>query len=305
MSPENNLDNISARPKLSEEEKEKAIVEAMDMVEKEMNDLAPVLVNVANEMIKRKPDQVVFLDKGARIFATPMRKFIREKMDDQDMPDFRFFDDGVLRNQFCFVQKNPADGKRYIGLQHSESLDKEIKEAFSFIEGKKTFVVDDTISLGREALLWVSAFGMVSKENPKTEVDFFTLGDYKGERQTIVHGDLFTKDIIGIVEKVKGFNLFIGKYETGKHFFSRSIPACRYIGDDVDPETRKRTGKILGINSILRDFYDPNTGEPNEYGKGMGPKEELRKDLNVIHDFAHKTKDLIYEKMVEADKKQL
>ena len=293
-------------PMLSRGEKDAMKERVVKKIESEFEGVAPALVHIAREIIKQKPDQVIFLDKSARIFATPMRKFIREKVDAREIPAFKFINDDVLRFQYYWIDKK-KDGETYcINRQESETLetlDAETTKAFSFIKGKNTFVVDEMLSLGMELQLWMKAFQLEKKESPETKLSFFALSEYEKERRVVVAGESFVRDAKEDAGKMDGFNLFISDYVPDTALFSRRVPAFRYVGEDEDPKTGELTGKILGARSALSDYYDVKTREPKIPVLDDVPMERLEDHLSFLYEFVGKAKDLIYDKMIEADKK--
>ncbi|MFA5871377.1 MAG: hypothetical protein WC858_01515 [Parcubacteria group bacterium] len=109
--------------------------DAIKEAESDLELIRPALKDLVVNIFKEQPDVIVFLDKGARMFGTPMKKYLQE-MNLQKMPEIQFFNDENLK-------------MAYINMTLlNESL---IENNVGHLANKKVFFVDETISDGEGA----------------------------------------------------------------------------------------------------------------------------------------------------------
>jgi hypothetical protein len=94
------------------------------------------LLDLVDKIKREKPDAVVFLDKGSRIFAVPIRKYLHS-LGNSQLPEFRFYNDVNAKEEYCFDSKF--------------ELENVAREDFEPMRGKKLFFIDETYSVGHGA----------------------------------------------------------------------------------------------------------------------------------------------------------
>jgi hypothetical protein len=272
---------------------------ALDMVSKEAEGLAPMLVHVADRIMEEKPDNVIFLDKGARIFATPIWNFIHTKLSEENresekISDFSFIN--LNRERLFRDAKNPENEKEIITVvgMPDEYLE-EIKEKVLPLAGKKTFIIDECFCMGINVALWQKVKRFLADIDPKTEIHFFALSNDTEQKKEEPEIDLLAKTILKHSQKEDNFEVSIGDYEAIK-LFSNAYGLYGYVGDDVDEDDVPQ--KTVGINGII-DTWESQTEEE----KKAYPKYRLERMIKTIHEMSKKAKDIVYEKMIEQDKK--
>ncbi len=68
--------------------------------EQDIERIAPfVKEKLIPDILNSKPENIVFLDKGARIFATPFKKILEEQ-DSDYKPKILFFNDSKLKESY-------------------------------------------------------------------------------------------------------------------------------------------------------------------------------------------------------------
>ena len=105
----------------------------VELAKEQLEQVGSSLKDLSQRIITEKPDMVVFLDKGARVLATPIAKFIRDKMD--NVPEIRFYNDDELKSRYV-EQKN---------------IQEVIESDFVPYKDKKVFFIDETYSEGKGA----------------------------------------------------------------------------------------------------------------------------------------------------------
>jgi adenine/guanine phosphoribosyltransferase-like PRPP-binding protein len=98
----------------------------------EIEMLAPSICDILKRVQKEKPDVMVFLDKGARIFAEPFVRLL-QYVGVKDKPEIVFYNDDEEKSG---LERDELDEV----LQHRD---------FEKFSGKKMFIIDETISSGK------------------------------------------------------------------------------------------------------------------------------------------------------------
>lgn len=149
----------SERPETFSREWENAIIEKIKI---ELELIKPSLKNFVEMVMKEEPDILVILDKGARLFGTPLKKLFQE-LDLPKIPKIAFYnDDGIKR---AFLEGNIDEGF--------------VMQEFSGIKDKKVFFLDETFSEGKGAL----AIQAIKKILKKDDLFYFSLTkDERGEK---------------------------------------------------------------------------------------------------------------------------
>jgi len=93
-------------------------------------EISQSLQELAQEIQNEHPDIVMFLDKGARPFAIPYKRFLEDTMGDAS-PELLFFNDGKYKGQYVH------EGKVDLPEEYSDVYSK-----------KKIFFIDETFSGG-------------------------------------------------------------------------------------------------------------------------------------------------------------
>lgn len=110
------------------------------LLEKTREDLEIIkesLRELIDKIQAESPDFIVFLDKGARIFGIPFRKYLREQGIDK-IPEVRFYNDEKLKKSYTYGE---GDDIENIGQRD-----------FSAVKDKKLFFIDETFSGGKGAI---------------------------------------------------------------------------------------------------------------------------------------------------------
>ena len=97
------------------------------------------LRDFARQIEAGKPDCVVFLDKSARIFATPLRRHL-QTLSGVHIPEFLFFNDEVVKR---------AHADRNSGQQNV--VEEIAKNKFGQLKGKNVYCFDETYATGEGA----------------------------------------------------------------------------------------------------------------------------------------------------------
>lgn len=126
-----------------------------------------VMGNALRELVRcvenEKPDFVIFLDKGSRPFASPIKQILTER-GITNQPKISFFNDDDLK--FAYLQNKSFEP---------------FVEKFSKYKGKKVFFVDETYSQGKGAaalklladviLMDIHYFALTHDPNPENQWD--------------------------------------------------------------------------------------------------------------------------------------
>ncbi len=129
-----------------EYEKEK-MSSTVELAKEQLLELQGSLRSLYEHIQEKKPDVVFFLDKSARIFATPLRQVMQER-------------DEVLDTKFLFL--NDKELKYLYVSDEEERLKEKMSEVFSPYTGKTVVFVDETYSGGKGAYLSTLAMDELS-----------------------------------------------------------------------------------------------------------------------------------------------
>jgi hypothetical protein len=116
---------------------------------RELAIIEPGLKDLSRRICSEKPDFVVFLDKGARLFAVPLRRFLRAS-GMTPLPEFRYFNDTRLKEAYLYKK---------------HSFNTIAEDELGSLKGKKSFFVDETYSLGQGAAALEKAFSFLNLES--------------------------------------------------------------------------------------------------------------------------------------------
>jgi hypothetical protein len=110
--------------------------ELVDFAKEQLKFIGSSLHELAERIIKEKPEKVFFMDKGARVFGTPMLKFLKDQ-GMENLPEVSFFNDDDFKYQYLYGDINKLDGDQRLDL---------------FKKGK-IFFIDETFSIGKGAIV--------------------------------------------------------------------------------------------------------------------------------------------------------
>jgi adenine/guanine phosphoribosyltransferase-like PRPP-binding protein len=122
------------------EEIEAANAKLVETARIQLEQIQPSLRDLTQRIIDEKPDMVVFLDKGARILATSVARFLRRES--EHLPEIRFYNDDKLKSTYLHFQD---------GFAYPDNYDQIVEQDFSPYKGKKVFFIDETFSFGKGA----------------------------------------------------------------------------------------------------------------------------------------------------------
>lgn len=228
------------------EEIEKEHFDLLERARRELEMITPSLKDLVARIENEKPDSVLFLDKGARILAAPVRKYLHDHMG-SNTPKVQRYNDDPLKTPFL----------------RNESIDSVVAEDFAPLAGKKVFYVDETFSSGKGAIALDKATGQagvdmkyfaltreaqnqkdLSAQAPFEPGKFYglSLEDYKKELERIQSDPKFTiypNDI--------------------PNFFTKDAATLSVV--DPDGETKSRYELVSGDEAENLYDYSPKRGE--------------------------------------------
>jgi hypothetical protein len=108
----------------------------IQMAQEQIGEVGESLRGLVKLAEQEKPDAIFFLDKGARIFALPVHKHLRDHM--ADPPAVKFTNDKALKCDYY-------EGE---GIREEDILEK-----YEGLKGAKCFFVDETFSSGVGAVV--------------------------------------------------------------------------------------------------------------------------------------------------------
>lgn len=123
----------------------KNIIERADQ---QLEIIKPSLEDFFRRVIEDRPDEIIFLDKGARVFGTPILKLLKE-MNLSKIPKIKFFNDDYLKGLYLDGELNKGS----------------IEEELGDIRSKKVFFFDETYSQGKGAAMLVKVKKALNNEN--------------------------------------------------------------------------------------------------------------------------------------------
>ncbi len=129
------MKDLRPEPSRPIEQIEKEHSDLIERARRELEIIAPSLKDLVAKIEEEKPDSVLFLDKGARILAAPVRKYLHDRMG-KNTPKIQRYNDDPLKTPFL----------------ENESIDDVVAEDFMPLSGKKVFYVDETFSSGKGAV---------------------------------------------------------------------------------------------------------------------------------------------------------
>ena len=98
----------------------------------QLDSIKPILEILIHKIIYKKPDRIVFLDKSARIFGSPLHALLKTLNLDK-IPDISFYNDKELKRRYI-------DGERLADIERTD---------FAPYKDDRIFFVDETFSYGK------------------------------------------------------------------------------------------------------------------------------------------------------------
>ncbi len=277
--------------------KKKSIESKLIEMEKDVEMVAPALLDICEKIEHEKPDMVIFLDKSARIFALPMRKFLLEKLGENReaaklLPDFNFYNDGPAKEEVKKIrneQETPVRRPRLSDEQY-EKQDEFLKKEMSFLTGKKVFIIDETFARGTGARLFMDGLDIVNEteeEGNQALIHFFSLShaDWaeKGRAE-------FLDECLSLAGMKPGFELTV--YDNSKNFLFSKNQAFR----TVDDQTFNEHGSLSeSINEELRYLKEEGLKEDDEFYAAIRERNKTIFELRKI------ASEHIYQAMRKVD----
>lgn len=123
---EPNVEPLEAYDKLN--------AEHLSETDRQLELLRGPLQDIAHRAEAERPDELLFLDRSARILGTPYLKFLGQRMG-KEAPAVRFYNDDLLKGEYIA----------------GRSVDDLAKHDLGRLAGKKVFIVDETLSSGKGA----------------------------------------------------------------------------------------------------------------------------------------------------------
>jgi|GEM_PF-5129550 len=266
----------------------------IEIAKEQLETIEPALRDLISKIVEEKPDYVVFLDKGARLFGTPFKQYLSGLHLDKN-PEVRFYNDDATKGIFL---KN-------------ESLEEIAKKDFSDYEGKKVFFIDETFSSGKGALALRSIIDLVgidgkyfalSQDSKKPELEqgdnFYSIPrkEYDAQMTAMRQDDHFT--------------IYENKIDI---LFSKGA-AELYVTDDqnLPPNSpyQRTLPRYQSLPSSLEEAvydYSKNKGEapsPRKYAElpeGMTWRQYDDQVRQINFETVKKLKEMIYETLLKIE----
>ena len=247
----------------------------------QLNEIEGTLEDLMSRVKKEKPEIIFFMDKGARVFALPIHKYLSQTM--KQPPEIYFTNDKGLKMKYVKNNLTPDETiKKYLGLEKT-----------------KIFFIDETYSSGFSAAVIMKIKEALKNKN----IYYFALSqDIKGKPPAEANAE-WHKENLAKIKKDKRFVVYPNKIET---LFSKDLAAL-YVKDQEleggEYITKPRKEKIIepednALNSELGletlDLTEISTGIPDE-AMEAAYKKLLPKALKIIH-------KMVYEKLVSNKK---
>lgn len=129
------MKDLRPEPSRPIKEIEKECFDLIERARQELEAITPSLKDLVARIENEKPDLVLFLDKGARILAAPVRKYLSGRMGEH-APKVQRYNDDRLKTSFL----------------RNESIAEVVAEDFAPLSDKKVFYIDETFSSGKGAI---------------------------------------------------------------------------------------------------------------------------------------------------------
>jgi hypothetical protein len=247
--------------------------------------MGPSLQAFLKRIETEKPDTIVFLDKGSRVFATPFAHVLNEK--ENTSPDIRFFNDTLAKKLFI---ENPGLSK--------EDFQKEMISLFPdigrFLE-KKVFFFDEIHAQGLGAAI-------IQKMSKGDNWKYFCLSFSPSDMTNRGYEEKVDDEIIKQVNTMKESGQFISYGHIRSNVFSREA-ARLYVSEPQSSTERSKKLETAdtqySVNPDNPSMKIPNafwSTDEKEQKLFSESQDELQKERI---DTVRKIKDLIYETLKE------
>lgn len=204
----------------------------LNLTDEQLEIIQPSLKDFISKVISEQPDIIFFMDKGARIFGTPIKKFL-DNLNLPKMPEIKFYNDDDLKGS-------------YLDEDDKIPFDEIVNRDFSEIKDKKIFFFDETFSSGKGAATLKEAKNILNNEN----IFYFALtkdplGRLKKWREEIKKGKLMMfydiplqhhEDVLRQIEEDEKFVIY--ENEISDLFSSKA--ASLYV-DDIENDGKVET----------------------------------------------------------------
>ncbi len=266
--------------------------EMIDIAKEQLEVIEPALCDILSKIIEEKPDYVIFLDKGARLFGTPFRQYLSSLHLDKN-PKIGFYNDDAVKGAFL---KN-------------EPLKEVVNRDFSQYKGKKVFFIDETFSSGKGALALRSIFD-IADINGK----YFSLSQ-DSRKPELEQGDNFYNitreeydEQMAVMHKDERFKIYGNKIDI---LFSKGASEL-YVIDDQNLPANSLYHRTLPRyqslpSSAEKEVYDysKNSGEapsPRKYTElpeGMTWRQYDDQVRQINFETIKKLKGMIYKTLLK------
>lgn len=281
----------SSRP-VEEIEKERA-----DLVERarlELEVITPALKDLVAKIESERPDFVLFLDKGARVLAAPVRKYLSDHMGEL-APKVQRYNDDSLKTPFL----------------RNESIDEVVAEDFIPLAGKKVFYVDETFSSGKGAVALDKATSQAGIDmryfaltrEAQNQKDFSEQAPFEPGKFYGLSLEQYKKEF----ERIQNDPRFTIYPNDIQNLFTKDAAALSVI--DSDGETKSRYELVSGDEADNLYDYKPKRGElphARRFDKppaGMTWQEFDEKVREVNMGTVRTLTHMIYEALVKGEQK--
>lgn len=251
----------------------------------DLREMGPSLRDFISRIEAEKPEVVVFMDKGARIFAGPIARALKERAVHE--PEILFFNDASAKKRFNDVPDFSKEEFRAL----SESEYPKLK----ILKDKKVFFFDEVYAYG----LGAAIIEKLSSE--QTKWSYFALSSYVG-RKSFYPQDV-EKEIRLHSENMKKENRFIVYPHDRRNVFSSD--AAKLYVDETNNKTTvpkklkmadSETTTIPGTTMRIPNAYW--SSDPDERALFSESQNSLRSEKLAT---VHTIKDMIYETLTKSD----
>lgn len=215
----------------------------LNNAEKQLEVIKDSLKDFIDRIVKEEPDYVIFLDKSARMFASPINKYLGTR-NFKKKPFMGFYNDQDLK------------GKYLNGTLDSDF----VLDEFADIKNKKVFFVDETFSSGKGAASLKNVKELL--DNP--DIFYFALTqDLNQHSPNNPPPDIPNyKQHLKVVDKINEDSNFVIYPNEISHLFSRSMNED-YISEYVVDGRVRTVGKNRFSKLISADSKKDNI--PSSY----------------------------------------
>lgn len=284
-------EEIRKTTKEAGEDSRKLLFEEM---ESDIEKIAPSLVDICEKVLEEKPDIIIFLDKSARIFAGPIKKYLGDATEGRKdvLPKFYFYNNNTINQEIT---------KYRCGVfcaQVDLELEKRIADEFKILTGRKIFIIDENYSSGKVLRMWVEVNNVLNGIDPETQIHFFALTRDEQEREYKERVKFFKNETLEKATAEPNFKFTI--YDTVKTNVFSKFYHFQYVQD------HDLNGSVVseGVNNSLKRSrisinspLDSSSAKTNDTHHGTY---EEREEANArIFEAVKIAKQRTYEKMKE------